>query len=589
MIAILEKYEHNVDFHQIVDFVKASHIRRNLKLNDEEGISTLPDAKIFEILALMSPKSIGFNELSSNIANAMTRIKMFEDKDGEGAEPSREDATIKERSLETGEEAGVEKSTERGSNDTEELVNILTSMDAANILTSRVQAVSVPPVTEIPTVGISTGNAMVPTPSPIFTTASVVTPYSRRKEMEEEMVRDAQRMNEQIARYAEIARIHAEEELQMLIDGLDRNNDVIAKHLQEYEQFQAELTIGEKIDLINELVKYQEHHAKILKEKFIPVWKQTKDFVPMALKKEGERFKRKGLRLEQGSAKKIKTAKEVSEEDLKEMMQLVPVEEVYVEALQVKHLIIDWEIHTEGQRNYWKIIMLGGHTAGRIVRNTMLKSFPLPVKKFLLPEYFPTASEERFPLLSIRVAPAEEVCTGFEDPDHPDKVYKVVKELYGLHQAPRAWYETLANYFLENGFHKGKIDQTLFIKKQKGDIVKQKKDRIFISQYKYVAEILKKFGLTEGKSASTPIDIEKPLLKDLDGKDVDVHIYRLISWQCKKQTVIATSSTEAKYVAAASCCAQVLWIQNQLMDYGLYKITAASVKFLLLFQVDWSL
>ncbi|GJX80691.1 putative ribonuclease H-like domain-containing protein, partial [Tanacetum coccineum] len=59
---------------------------------------------------------------------------------------------------------------------------------------------------------------------------------------------------------------------------------------------------------------------------------------------------------------------------------------------------------------------------------------------------------------------------GFEDLDYPDKVYKVVKALYGLHQAPRAWYETLAKYLLDNGFHRGKIDQTLFIKKQKGDI-----------------------------------------------------------------------------------------------------------------------
>nr|GFB44391.1 hypothetical protein [Tanacetum cinerariifolium] len=60
---------------------------------------------------------------------------------------------------------------------------------------------------------------------------------------------------------------------------------------------------------------------------------------------------------------------------------------------------------------------------------------------------------------------------GFEDPDHPDKVYKVVKALYGLHQAPRAWYETLANYLLENGFQRGQIDQTLFIKRQKGNIL----------------------------------------------------------------------------------------------------------------------
>nr|GEY04207.1 putative ribonuclease H-like domain-containing protein [Tanacetum cinerariifolium] len=102
--------------------------------------------------------------------------------------------------------------------------------------------------------------------------------------------------------------------------------------------------------------------------------------------------------------------------------------------------------------------------------------------------------------------------SGFKDLNHPDKVYKVVKVLYGLHQAPRASYETLANYILENGFQE----------------VKQKKDGIFISQDKYVVENLRKFGLTEGKSASTPIDTEKPLLKDLDGEDVDVHTYRLV-------------------------------------------------------------
>nr|GEX98779.1 reverse transcriptase domain-containing protein [Tanacetum cinerariifolium] len=56
--------------------------------------------------------------------------------------------------------------------------------------------------------------------------------------------------------------------------------------------------------------------------------------------------------------------------------------------------------------------------------------------------------------------------------------------------------------------------------------VKQEKDGIFISQEKYVAEILRKFGLTDGKSASTLIDTEKPLLKDPDGEDVDVHTYR---------------------------------------------------------------
>ncbi|GJT55105.1 putative ribonuclease H-like domain-containing protein [Tanacetum coccineum] len=120
---------------------------------------------------------------------------------------------------------------------------------------------------------------------------------------------------------------------------------------------------------------------------------------------------------------------------------------------------------------------------------------------------------------------------GFKEPDYPNKVYKVVKALYGLHQAPRAWYETLANYLLGNGFKRGKIDQTLFIKKQKrryftctGLQVEQKEDGIFISQDKYVAMILKKFNYTDVKSASTPVDLEKPLVKDGDANDVDVHL-----------------------------------------------------------------
>nr|GFA20684.1 putative ribonuclease H-like domain-containing protein [Tanacetum cinerariifolium] len=170
---------------------------------------------------------------------------------------------------------------------------------------------------------------------------------------------------------------------------------------------------------------------------------------------------------------------------------------------------------------------------------------------------------------AIRLFLAYASFMGFLDPENPDKVYKVVKALYGLHQAPRAWYETLATYLLENRFQRGTIDQTLFIKKKQKDIllvqiyvddiifgainkalcksfeklmkdkfqmssmgeltlflglqVKQNTDGIFISQDKYVAEILRKFGLSEGKSASTTIDAEKPLLKDSDGKDVDVH------------------------------------------------------------------
>nr|GEW59989.1 retrovirus-related Pol polyprotein from transposon TNT 1-94 [Tanacetum cinerariifolium] len=193
--------------------------------------------------------------------------------------------------------------------------------------------------------------------------------------------------------------------------------------------------------------------------------------------------------------------------------------------------------------------------------------------------------------------------SGFEDPDHPEKVYKVVKELYGLHQALRAWQKgdillvqiyvddiifgltnkDLCKAFeklMKNKFQMSSIGELTFFL---GLQVKQKKDGLFISHDKYVAEILRKFRLTDGKSASTLIDTEKPLLKDPDGEDVDVHTYRsmigslmyltssrpdIMFAQCKKQTVVATSSIEAEYVAAASCCAQVLWIQNQLLDYG---------------------
>ncbi|GKD69160.1 putative ribonuclease H-like domain-containing protein, partial [Tanacetum coccineum] len=217
--------------------------------------------------------------------------------------------------------------------------------------------------------------------------------------------------------------------------------------------------------------------------------------------------------------------------------------------------------------------------------------------------------------LYVKIKEEVYVCqpTGFEDPDFPDSVYKVEKELYGLHQAPRAWYETLSTYLLDNRFQRGKIDKTLFIRRNKCDILLvQKEDGIFISQDKYVTEILKKFSFTDVKTVSTPMETQKALLKDEDGEEVDVlqdqilclqcvpvqdtkstqksytdsdyagasldrksttgsckfYGCRLISWQCKKQTVVFNSITEAEYVAASICCGQVLWIQNQFLDYG---------------------
>nr|GEW46826.1 hypothetical protein [Tanacetum cinerariifolium] len=237
---------------------------------------------------------------------------------------------------------------------------------------------------------------------------------------------------------------------------------------------------------------------------------------------------------------------------------------------------------------------------------------------------------------------------GFVDPKFPNKVYKVVKALYGLHQDPRAWYATLSTFLEKSRYRRGAINRTLFIKQDKKDImlvqvyvdyiifgstkkywcdefeelmknrfqmtsmgeltfflglqVKQKEDGIFISQDKYVAKILKKFDFLSVKTTSTPIETQKPLVKDEEVADVDVHLYRSMIGSlmylttsrpdvmfavcaCSRFQVTPKTShlqavkrifrylkgqlkLEAKYVAAAHCCRHVLWIQNQLLDYG---------------------
>ncbi|GJY91517.1 putative ribonuclease H-like domain-containing protein, partial [Tanacetum coccineum] len=205
---------------------------------------------------------------------------------------------------------------------------------------------------------------------------------------------------------------------------------------------------------------------------------------------------------------------------------------------------------------------------------------------------------------------------GFVDPKFPNKVYKVQKALYGLHQAPRAWYATLSTFLLKSGYRRGTIDKTLFIKKDKKDIMLVQfyvDDIIFGSIKKswcdeFKALMKSRFQMSsmgeltflldysgkqkewnlpyQDKSTTTgvlwyPKEIVICLVaysdSDYAGANLDKKSTtggcqfigkRLISWQCKKQSTMATSTTEAEYVAAAHCCGQVLWIQNQMLDYG---------------------
>ncbi|GJV53308.1 putative ribonuclease H-like domain-containing protein [Tanacetum coccineum] len=160
---------------------------------------------------------------------------------------------------------------------------------------------------------------------------------------------------------------------------------------------------------------------------------------------------------------------------------------------------------------------------------------------------------------------------GFVDPHHPNKVYKVIKALYGLHQAPRAWDRKdimLVQVYVDDiifGSTKTsmvkefeELMQKEFTMSSLGELtfflglqVKQSTAGIFISQDKYVKDILNKFDFRTIKPATTPIEAHTALGKDEEGEDVD----------CKKQNNVSYLITEAEYVAAASCCGQTKHIQ----------------------------
>nr|GEV82062.1 ribonuclease H-like domain-containing protein [Tanacetum cinerariifolium] len=193
---------------------------------------------------------------------------------------------------------------------------------------------------------------------------------------------------------------------------------------------------------------------------------------------------------------------------------------------------------------------------------------------------------------------------GFQDLEFPQRVYKIEKAMYGVHQALRAWYGTLSKYLLDNGFQKGIIYQEV---QRRVFACTSGKDGTGkdVDLYLYRSMIGSLMYLTTSRPdimfvvcayvrhQVTPKEchlhaVKRILDSDYGGANQDRKSTtggcqflgrRLISWQCKKQTIIATSTTEAEYVAVASGCGQVLWIQNQLLDYGV-KTTDEETKIL---------
>nr|GFB54083.1 uncharacterized mitochondrial protein AtMg00810-like [Tanacetum cinerariifolium] len=182
---------------------------------------------------------------------------------------------------------------------------------------------------------------------------------------------------------------------------------------------------------------------------------------------------------------------------------------------------------------------------------------------------------------------------GFEDPENPDNVYQVVNALYGLHQAPRAWSSEKPLLKDSDGedvdvhTYRSMIGSLMYLTSSRPDIMFavcacarfQVTPKVsHLNAVKRIFRYLKRkpyLGLWYPKDS--PFDLVAYSDSDYAGASLDRKSTtggcqffgcRLISWQCKKQIVVATSSIEAEYIAAASGYAQVLWIQNQLLDYG---------------------
>nr|GEW91684.1 retrovirus-related Pol polyprotein from transposon TNT 1-94 [Tanacetum cinerariifolium] len=272
-----------------------------------------------------------------------------------------------------------DKSADKRSDSTNEMANVLGTLGAANILASgglrsvfTTASLSVATASTCVSTAIATASGCFSTVAN-FTTASVVTPTTRvtrssrgvvleqmsvqlARDLEAKFAQEDQIIREQAERDSEIARIHAERELEMMITELDKSNEMVAKYLSEYEQAKAGLSHDEKVELIDELFMYQRHLAQIKKyqdqQNKAATKTERRNFYMSILRSNAEtkRLKRPGIQLDKERFKKLKTTedtgteptqekqfeepKELSEEELKKMMELVAVVELYIEALQ---------------------------------------------------------------------------------------------------------------------------------------------------------------------------------------------------------------------------------------------------------------
>nr|GEX26169.1 hypothetical protein [Tanacetum cinerariifolium] len=243
------------------------------------------------------------------------RVKSLKDKEIRSAEPTQEDAPITRGIMEIGEELGADKSTELGSNDTEEMVNVLSSIEAVNILTSGGVAASVSLASGVSAVSVPTVSGSFPT------------------HMRNLIIGEKDKGKQKVVE----SEVPKKRKLQEQIDAQ------VAREMEE-EFARENQRLREKIKLISELVKYQDHRTKIFKyqaQQSKPLSKKEQREFYMSVLRSHAGWKTKhfrGMTLEQLKEKFTPTSKNVSEgvseEELKGMMQLVPLEEVYVEALQ---------------------------------------------------------------------------------------------------------------------------------------------------------------------------------------------------------------------------------------------------------------